>query len=111
MSRAHRGVNSILRPATPLAAWRGLAPPCREQLTQDTTDFWFPSPLSRGKIDRGRFPRLQEPEMRLLFRFSAIAVLLCAANAIPAADPLPEDWAFKSFTRPAVPEVPNATPR
>ena len=40
--------------------------------------------------------------MRLLLRLSAV-VLLCAVGRAPAADPLPEDWAFKPFTRPAVP--------
>jgi hypothetical protein len=48
--------------------------------------------------------------MRSLLRLSAVAVLLCGVSLAPAADPLPEDWAFKPFKRPAVPE-PNATPR
>jgi hypothetical protein len=45
--------------------------------------------------------------MRSLPRFSAIALLLVAANSIPAADPLPADWAFRAYTRPAVPEIRN----
>src|SRR5262245_32329472 len=45
--------------------------------------------------------------MRLLPRFSAVLVVLFAANAAPAADPLPDDWAFRAFTRPAVPEIRN----
>ena len=41
--------------------------------------------------------------MRLLPRFSAVAVLLLTAPLSPATDPLPDDWAFRAFTRPAVP--------
>jgi hypothetical protein len=43
--------------------------------------------------------------MRLLLRFSAIVVLLLVSFPAPAADPLPEDWAFRAFTRPAVPQL------
>ena len=49
--------------------------------------------------------------MRLLPRFSAIALLLIAVNAVPAADPpagTPDDWAFQAFTQPTVPEAPKA---
>ena len=46
--------------------------------------------------------------MRLLLRLSVVAVLLCAASVTPAADPPPEDWAFRAFKRPAVPENSNA---
>src|SRR5262245_23681476 len=45
--------------------------------------------------------------MRLLSRFSVVVLLFCAANAVPAADPLPEDWAFRASKRPAVPEIRN----
>src|SRR5262245_57927703 len=45
--------------------------------------------------------------MRLLPRFSVVALLLIAAPAVPAADPLPDDWAFRAFKRPAVPEARN----
>ncbi len=44
--------------------------------------------------------------MRLLPRFSAIVVLLIATPAAPA-DPLPDDWAFRAFARPKVPEIAN----
>jgi hypothetical protein len=49
--------------------------------------------------------------MRLLPRFSTVALLLIAANAVPAAAPSPEappdDWAFRAFTRPVVPGAPK----
>src|SRR5204863_305662 len=46
--------------------------------------------------------------MRLLLRFSAVvATSLLAVPASPAADPLPDDWAFRAFKRPAVPEIRN----
>ena len=47
--------------------------------------------------------------MRSLPRLSAVIVLLCAAHSALAADPLPDDWAFRAFTRPAVPQL--AKPR
>ncbi|MCI0703552.1 MAG: DUF1549 and DUF1553 domain-containing protein, partial [Planctomycetia bacterium] len=49
--------------------------------------------------------------MRLLSRLSVVVLSLCVANALPAADPLPEDWAFRAYKRPAVPEIPNAKPQ
>jgi hypothetical protein len=41
--------------------------------------------------------------MRLLLRVSAV-VLLCAGHPVRAADPVREDWAFRAFSRPPVPE-------
>ncbi len=44
--------------------------------------------------------------MRLLPRFSAVVALLAAVTCVPAAEPkLPDDWAFHSFQRPAVPAI------
>jgi len=45
--------------------------------------------------------------MRLLPRLSAVVVLLLAVNAVPATPPA-DDWAFRAFERPAVPEIRNA---
>jgi hypothetical protein len=42
--------------------------------------------------------------MRLLLRFSAVVVLFTAHTA-SAAEPVREDWAFRPFQRPTVPEV------
>ena len=42
--------------------------------------------------------------MRLLLRFSAVAVFVLLAPLAQAADPLPDDWAFRAFKRPAVPQ-------
>ncbi len=47
--------------------------------------------------------------MRLLPRLSAAAVLSLLALPAPAVEPPPDDWAFRAFTRPAVPQL--AKPR
>jgi len=51
--------------------------------------------------------------MRLLPRFSVIAVLLALAQVAPVAsgaDPLRDDWAFRAYKRPAIPQTANAKP-
>ena len=47
--------------------------------------------------------------MRLLPRLSAAAVLSLLALPAPAADPLPDDWAFRAFTRPTAPTTKHPT--
>ena len=49
--------------------------------------------------------------MRLLLRSPALVLLAFVLSPLaPAAEPLPGDWAFKSFARPAVPKVESQNP-